>query len=65
MQEDSDCHHKLITYPIYHPGPLNKISLQSMHSILSNVSNKQTNRQTNLYATKNITSFDKEVMINT
>ena len=50
---------------MYYPGPLHKISSQSVHNIFSNVvhrqTDKQTNRQTN--ATKNITSFAKEVII--
>ena len=42
-----------------YPGPLHKISSQSVHTFLSNV-HRQTDRQTN--ATKNITSFAKEVI---
>ena len=45
---------------MYYPGPLHKISSQSIHNLLSNVVHKQTNKQTN--ATKNITSFAKEVI---
>ena len=45
---------------LYDPGPLHKISSQSVHNFLSNV-NKQTNKQTDKHtnATKNITSFAK------
>ena len=46
---------------LYYPGPLYKISLQSINNFLSNVAYKQTDEQTN--ATKNITSFTKEVTI--
>ena len=57
--EYSDQHQSLISSSLYYPGPLHKISLQSVHRFLSNVvhrqTNKQTDRQTN--ATKNVTSF--------
>ena len=63
--EYSDQHQTLISSSLYYPGPLHKISLQSVHNFLSNVvhrqTNKQTDRQTN--ATKIITSFAKEVII--
>ena len=42
------------------PRTLHKILSQSVRNFLSNVDHKQTNRQTK--ATKNITSFAKEVM---
>ena len=54
----------LISSSLYYPGPLHKISSQSVHNFLSNVvlrqTDRQTNRQTN--ATKIITSFAKEVI---
>ena len=53
--EDPDHHQNLISSSLYHPGPLHKISSQSVYNLLSNVVHKQTDRQTN--ATKNITSF--------
>ena len=60
-----DHHQNLISSSLYYSGPVHKISSQSVHNFLSNVvhrqTNKQTDRQTN--ATKNITSFAKEVMI--
>ena len=56
--EYPDHDRNLISSSLYYPGPLHKISSQSVHNFLSNVY-KQTNRQTN--ATKNITSFAKEV----
>ena len=43
--------------PLYYPGPLRKISSQSVHNFLSNVVHRKTNK-----ATKNITSFAKEVI---
>ena len=59
-----DHHQNLISSYLYYSGPVHKISSQSVHNFLSNVvhrqTNKQTDRQTN--ATKNITSFAKEVM---
>ena len=63
--EYSDHHQDLINSSLYYPGPLHKISSQSVHHFLSNVVHKQTNRQTNRQtnATKNITSFAKEVKI--
>ena len=58
-----DHHHNLIISILYYPGPLHKISSQSIHNVLSNVVPKQTNRQTDKpNATKNITSFGKEVI---
>ena len=58
--EYPDHHQKLIDSSLYYPGPLHKISSQSVNNFLSNVVHRQTNRQTN--ATKNITSFAKEVV---
>ena len=45
----------LTTCSFYHPRPLYEISLQSGRNILSNVSNKQIDRQTN--TTENITPW--------
>ena len=45
--EYPDHHQNLITSSLYYPGPLHKISSQSVHSFLSNVVHKQTNKQTN------------------
>ena len=58
--EYPDHHQNVISSSLYYPGSLHKISSQSVHKFLSNVHN-QTNRQTN--ATKNITSYAKEVII--
>ena len=55
-----DHHQNLISSYLYYSGPVHKISSQSVHNFLSNVVHRQTNRQTN--ATKNITSFAKEVI---
>ena len=47
---DTDHHQNLITCSFYHPGPLHKISSQSVHNALSNVANKKdikTDKQTN------------------
>ena len=57
--EYSDQHQNLISSLLYYPGPLHKISLQSVDNSCPQT-NKQTDRQTN--ATKNITSFAKEVI---
>ena len=54
-------HQNLISSLLYYPGPLHKISLQSVQNFFSNVAHRQTDRQT--HATKNITSFAKEVII--
>ena len=62
--EYPDHHQNVISSSLYYPGPLHKISSQSVLNFLSNVhrqTDRQTNRQTN--ATKNITSFAKEVTI--
>ena len=37
----------LISSSLYYPGPLHKISSQSIHNFLSNVVHRQTDRQTN------------------
>ena len=58
--EYSDHHQNLISSSLCYPGPLHKISSQSVHNFLSNVVHRQTDKQTN--ATKNITSFAKEVI---
>ena len=60
-----DHHQNLISSSLYYSGPVHKISSQSVHNFLSNVVHRQTNRQTDKLtnATKNITSFAKEVMI--
>ena len=56
--EYPDHHQNLISSSLYYLGPLHKMSSQSVHNFMSNV-HRQTNKQTN--ATKNITSFAKEV----
>ena len=64
----TDHHQNLISSSLYYSGPVHKISSQSVHNVLSNVVHRQTNRQTNrqtdklINATKNITSFAKEVI---
>ena len=60
-----DHHQNLISSYLYYSGPVHKISSQSVHNFLSNVVHRQTNRQTDKLtnATKNITSFAKEVNI--
>ena len=58
--EYPDHHQTLISSSLYYPGPLHKISFQSVHNFLSNVVHRQTDKQTN--ATKNIASFAKEVI---
>ena len=57
-----DHHQNLISSYLYYSGPVHKISSQSVQNFLCNVVHRQTDRQTN--ATKNITSFAKEVIIN-
>ena len=59
-----DHHQNLISSYLYYSGPVHKISSQSVHNFLSNVVHRQTNRQTDKLtnATKNITSFAKEVI---
>ena len=44
--EYSDHHQNLISSSWYDPGPLHKISLQSVHNFLSNVVHRQTDKQT-------------------
>ena len=56
-----DHHQNLISSSLYYSGPVHKISSQSAHNFLSNVVHRQTDKLTN--ATKNITSFAKEVKI--
>ena len=64
-----DHHQNLINSFLYYSGPVHKISSQSVHNFLSNVVHRQTDKQTNKQtdkltnATKNITSFEKEVII--
>ena len=62
--EYPDNHQNLISSSLYYPGPLHKISSQSVHYFLSNNVHRQTDRQTDRQtnATKNITSFAKEVI---
>ena len=55
-----DHHQNLISSSLYYSGPVHKISSQSVHNFLSNVVHRQTDKLTN--ATKNITSFAKEVI---
>ena len=45
--EYPDHHQNLISSSLYYPGPLHKISSQSVHNFLSNVVHRQTERQTN------------------
>ena len=45
--EYPDHHQTLISSSLYYPGPLHKLSSQSVHYFLSNVVHRQTNRQTN------------------
>ena len=42
---DLDRHQNLITCFFHHPGPLHKISLQSVLKYFSNIANKQTNQR--------------------
>ena len=44
--EYPDHHQNLISSSLYYPGPLHKISSQSVHNFLSNVVHRQTNKQT-------------------
>ena len=39
-------HHQNLISSLYYPGPLHKISSQSVHNFLSNVVHRQTNKQT-------------------
>ena len=43
--EYPDHHQNLISSSLYNPGPLHKISSQSVHNLLSNVVHRQTNKQ--------------------
>ena len=45
--EYPDYHQNLISSSLYFPGPLHKISSQSVYNFLSNVVHRQTNKQTN------------------
>ena len=45
--EHPDYHQNVISSSLYYPGPLPKISSQSVHNFLNNVVHKQTNKQTN------------------
>ena len=45
--EYPDHHQNLISSSLYYPGPLHKISAQSVHNFVSNVVHRQTNKQTN------------------
>ena len=42
-----DQNQNVISSSLYYPGPLHKISFQSIHNFLSNVVHRQTDRQTN------------------
>ena len=44
--EYSDQHQNVISSSLYYPGPLHKISLQSVLNFLSNVVHRQTSKQT-------------------
>ena len=44
--EYPDHHQDVISSLLYYPGPLHKISSQSVHNFLSNVVHRQTDRQT-------------------
>ena len=63
MLQYPDHHQNLISSSFYYSGLLHKISSQSVHNFLSNVVHRQTDKQTDKLtnATKNITSFAKEV----
>ena len=58
--EYPDHHQNLISSSLYYPGPLHKISSQSVQNFLSKVVHRQTDRQTNKQtnATKNKLMFD-------
>ena len=45
--EYPDHHQNLISFSLYYPGTLRKISAQSIHNFLSNVVHSQRDRQTN------------------
>ena len=42
-----DHHQNLISSSLYYSGPVHKISSQSVHNFLTNVVQRQTDRQTN------------------
>ena len=57
---DPDRHQNLISCSYYHPGPLHRISWQSVHSVLYNIANRQMDKkdkQTN--ATENTISLSE------
>ena len=60
--EYPDHHQNLISSSLYYPGPLRKISFQSVHNFLGNVVHRQTDRQTNNPMLPKTTSFAKEVI---
>ena len=60
--EYPDYYQNSISSSLHYPGPLHKILAHFVNNFLSNV-HWQTDKQTN--ATKNITSFAKEVINNT
>ena len=41
-----DCHQNLISSSLYYPGPLHKISSQSIHNLLRNVVHRQIDKPT-------------------
>ena len=47
-----------ITSSLFHPRPINKISLQSVHNFLNNVCRKQTDRQINSTKTSHLFAKD-------
>ena len=47
ISEYPDHHQNLISSSLYYPGSLHKISSQSVHNFLSNVVNRQTDKQIN------------------
>ena len=55
--EYPDHHQNLISSSLYYPGPLHKISSQSVHNFLSNVVHRQTDKQPN--TTKNTRSTQR------
>ena len=57
--EYPDYHQNLISSLLYYPGPLHKISSQSVHNVLSNVVHRQTNRHRQTNTTKNTRSTQR------
>ena len=56
--EYPDHYYNLISSSLYYPGPLHKISSQSVHNFLTNVVHRQTDKQTNQrYQKHNLLSF--------